>query len=549
MRILLVGPNSLYHTITAAMGAAARGDTIQLASGYSNETAVVTKTGITITGNANSIGIVLQLANGISAFSAAGAARFTILDSLGVNAIVGSSGNNLITVTGGADAVDGGLGTDRLIVDYHFATGAITGDSTSNFTEAGAGGRRVTVTAGTIEHFTVLTGSGADTISTAGGDDIISAGSGANTITAGQGKNTIIGGNDADTITALDGGNFIDGGNGANTITSGGGKDTILSGIGADTIVAGAGSDLITVRGGADTANAGAGNDWLTVDYSAMTTNVTGGITGITPGGGYVGHIGDIAANSIDFQGTENFTITTGSGNDLITTGSGIDILAGGSGNDTLNSGGGNDTLNGGGGNDILIGGSGADAMAGGIGNDTYSVDNALDVVTESVGQGTDTIRASVNYTLAAGNSVEFLRVSGATGRTLTGNSLANTIFGGSGNDTLSGAGGSDTLNGGSGNDILNGGTGNDRLNGGTGEDLFQFLASFGHDVITSFDAHPVGGQDLLDISGLGITAADFAASVVISSGANPLITIGANSIKLYGVGAGESGEAFFTER
>ena len=50
---------------------------------------------------------------------------------------VGNAGDNVITVTDGADFVNGGLGIDRLVVDYHLATGAVTGDSTSNFTEAG----------------------------------------------------------------------------------------------------------------------------------------------------------------------------------------------------------------------------------------------------------------------------------------------------------------------------------------------------------------------------------------------------------------------------
>ena len=40
-------------------------------------------------------------------------------------------------------------------------------------------------------------------------------------------------------------------------------------------------------------------------------------------------------------------------------------------------------------------------------GNDTYYVDNAADKVFEAVGGGSDTVFASVNYTLQAGQEVE----------------------------------------------------------------------------------------------------------------------------------------------
>jgi hypothetical protein len=47
-----------------------------------------------------------------------------------------------------------------------------------------------------------------------------------------------------------------------------------------------------------------------------------------------------------------------------------------------------------------------------------------------------------------------------------------------------------------------------------------------------------VGGQDQLDISALGITAGTFAASVIITdAGADTLVTIGADSITLAGIG------------
>lgn len=111
-------------------------------------------------------------------------------------------------------------------------------------------------------------------------------------------------------------------------------------------------------------------------------------------------------------------------------------------------------------GNDTLNGRRGADIMIGGLGNDTYSVDNTDDVVTEAANQGTDTVNASVSFTLGA--NVENLTLTGTSNLTGTGNALNNTLTGNSGNNTLTGGAGNDVLNGGSGDDRMTGGTGND---------------------------------------------------------------------------------------
>ena len=377
MTNLTVGPTSDYASITAAMQNGGPGDTILLQSGYSGETAVVTHNNMTIFGMANSVGITLTLAIGIPTVTLTGMAPINIRDASDGNGIVGNDANNRITVSGGVDAVDGGLGTDRLVVNYAAATGAVTGDSTSNFTEAGGGARSVTITDGTIENFTILTGSGADTITTGAGDDIIKTGAGAGTINAGQGANIIIAGRNADTITALDGGNVIEAGSGKNTITSGGGNDTIVTGINSDTVTAGGGNDVITLRGGSDGVNAGAGLDRLVIDYARITSDVIGGITGGNLKTGYVGHIAGGSRNIIDFQANEHFTITTGSGNDHITTGNGQDVLDTGRGRDQVWAGAGNDRVLGGAGSDTLRGGTGDDILKGGTGADHFVFANA----------------------------------------------------------------------------------------------------------------------------------------------------------------------------
>ena len=82
MAILTVGPNSSFPTIAAAMLAASASDTILLETGYSNETATVTHNGMTVSGDATSTGIVLQLATGIATFTLAGTAPINVLDAV-----------------------------------------------------------------------------------------------------------------------------------------------------------------------------------------------------------------------------------------------------------------------------------------------------------------------------------------------------------------------------------------------------------------------------------------------------------------------------------
>jgi Ca2+-binding RTX toxin-like protein len=130
----------------------------------------------------------------------------------------------------------------------------------------------------------------------------------------------------------------------------------------------------------------------------------------------------------------------------IITGTSGNDTLTGTSGDDELYGLDGNDILNGGAGHDLLDGGTGADTMTGGSGNDTYWVDDSGDVVAESSGGGTDTVKITIStYTLTS--NVENLDTRNASGPiSVTGNSLANifymadlaavTVSGGSGNDT-----------------------------------------------------------------------------------------------------------------
>lgn len=119
----------------------------------------------------------------------------------------------------------------------------------------------------------------------------------------------------------------------------------------------------------------------------------------------------------------------------------------------------------------------------------------------------------------------------------------SDVISGTSSNDRLDGTRQDDVIDAGAGNDrvwagrgddTVTGGSGNDVMEGGSGEDIFVFSAGFGDDKIRDFDANPNGGQDLLDISDLGITSANFATSVQIKDlGRDTLVIIGTESILL----------------
>jgi Ca2+-binding RTX toxin-like protein len=489
------------------------------------------------------------------------------------NSIAGGAGDDALDGGAGNDVMAGGAGNDTYVVDSGLDTvteAAGQGTDTVRTTLAG-------YTLGvTLENLTYIgtgnfigTGnSQANSITGGIGDDTLDGGAGADSMAGGLGDDTYVVDNVADTVTeqtnagtdtvktglasyvlganmenltytgtgtgvftgtgnALD--NVIAGGSGADRLDGGFGNDVLNGGIGADTMIGGAGNDTFVVDNVGDVVTEAANQGTDTVQTGLAT---------------YV-----LGANleNLSYTGSLGFTGTGNTLDNVITGGLGNDRLDGGAGNDKLAGGAGTDVLTGGAGDDTLDGGAGSDSMTGSTGNDIYVVDATTDVVIEFANEGTDLVQTTlVSYTL--GSAVENLTYIGSTGFTGSGNSLDNTITGGAGNDTLDGGAGvdilfggagNDTLLGGGGNDRLTGGAGNDTLNGGAGDDIFLFTAAgFGADHILNFDANPAGGQDLLDISGLGITAANFSAQVhILNSGPDVLVTIGSDSFLLEGIG------------
>ena len=219
----------------------------------------------------------------------------------------------------------------------------------------------------------------------------------------------------------------------------------------ADTINGKAGNDTLIGYGGADTYvfSAGDGQDTINGDYNDSTskdvvkftnvamidlTNINKDANGslvVSYGAGdqltVLYHFSDPSYKISQFQFAGGDTLTN--------------FSIGTSANNKLTGTNANDAING------LIG---ADTMAGGLGNDLYFVDNIGDVVTEATAAGTDTVLASISYTLT--DNVENLALL-AGALTATGNALANTLTGNAANNSLDGGTGADSMVGGKGDD------------------------------------------------------------------------------------------------
>lgn len=216
-------------------------------------------------------------------------------------------------------------------------------------------------------------------------------------------------------------------------------------------------------------------------------------------------------------------TLTGGAGNDVIDALVGSDTLIGWAGNDTLYGRDGNDTLN---------GGTGNDTMVGGLGHDTYYVDSTSDAIVENAGEGSDTVRTTLqSFTLA--QELENLTFTGTGAFTGTGNAAANVLTGGAGNDTLSGLDGNDTLDGAAGSDVLIGGAGNDTYVVTAGDQVVE-AASGGTDLVkTTLLTYTLGTEvENLTFTGSGGftgTGNNLANVIIGASGADVLYGLDGN--------------------
>lgn len=136
-----------------------------------------------------------------------------------------------LTETGQTTSVDGGAGTDTLILDPTDDRD-LTVDMSAGTVADGVGGAEVF--------------SNIENVTTADGDDTVTGDSNANVITTNDGADAIDAGGGDDIVLAGAGDDSVDGGAGDDSIDGGAGNDSLTGGLGNDTFTVSGGNDVIT---------------------------------------------------------------------------------------------------------------------------------------------------------------------------------------------------------------------------------------------------------------------------------------------------------------
>lgn len=279
-----------------------------------------------------------------------------------------------------------------------------------------------------------------------------------NTIQGMAGDDRLSGLDGDDSLLGEDGNDLLMGGRGNDTLDGGTGHDALWGGEDNDVLYGGTGADSLYGEDGDDALWGDSSTDWL---YGGGGNDTLTGGTGADTLWGGDGNDSILSNTGVDL-------VFGGAGNDWISPGDGVDVAYGDDGNDTIIGRTGWDTLYGGNGDDMLYGSEGRDALYGDDGHDFLSG-----------GYGFDTLWGGTGNDVLYGNIGE---------DELYGEAGNDILYGATGNDLLIGGDGDDELWGAQGRDTLDGGAGNDLLRGGTLGDTFIFRVGHGRDTVSGMD-------------------------------------------------------------
>lgn len=471
---------------------------------------------------------------------------FDQVETLLLQSIVGTDGNDTLNGGMGTDTLYGGTGDDVYVMD----------DPADAIIEyAGEGIDRVNSSISwtlgvNLENLT-LTGSDAIDGRGNGLDNVLHGNDANNVLDGSDGNDSLHGGEGNDTLLGGAGDDLLEGGAGDNRLEGGAGNDQyrLAAGWGNDRILDSAGSDsvhfvdvkpadLLLHRDNADllAVNRITGDQLRVVGQFAYQADAVGA----TPVEFFVfadGTSWDYQAIKLKaLEGTaQDDTIYGHPDNDLIEAGAGNDTVHGQNGADEVHGGDGNDNLNGGVGNDQLFGGTGDDKYVYKLGDGVDTIDNTGggndgvffsggideerltftrdgdDLLILVDGDAEQSVRVlghflggdkAISYVqpdggflinatriaqiVAAGNvpgGFDTLVEGTAAGEQLAGGQERDLVRGLAGNDTLFGMGGNDQIEGGDGNDYLSGGNGSQS---GSGDDIL--IGGIGNDVLDGED-------------------------------------------------------------
>jgi serralysin len=406
------------------------------------------------------------------------------------DAIYGYEGNDSLKGFGGADYLDGGAGIDTVFygdstsgVAVNLATGrgyggSAEGDTLVSIENVFGSSFNDTLT-GTTGANQLHGGDGNDMIKGGGGDDYLDGGSGNDILVSGGfGTATLDGGAGDDTFKGAGAADTLIGGAGSDTVdySSRSSRVTVSLGdplpywagletphgqfIGIENLTGTAYSDTLIGNGGSNVLRGLDGHDVL----------IGGGGADVMYGGTgddayYVDDAGDFVWENAG-EGTADQVVTSTSY--ALPAGSEIEDLQvyephgtapiNLTGNELSN------YINGNDGDNVINGGGGADIMRGWKGNDTYIVDNPGDDVFENgeiystpeiESEGFDTVLTSVSYDVGLYNEIEVLQATGTADILLVGSLDNNRIIGNAGNNVIFGSYGKDTVTGGAGADAF----------------------------------------------------------------------------------------------